>query len=271
VLPLALIPWFELPDIQLGPVTIRSFGLLTALGILAGVRIGSTVARRDGLDAARLVDFSVIALGAGVLGGHLVHLVFYHPEELRDPLRILRVWEGLSSMGGLAGAVLAAAVWFRVKRLSFPPYGDAFALALAFGWGVARLGCFAVHDHPGLRSDLFFAVDFPGGPRLDQGLNEAVLLFALGGLLLALRRAGRLRGRLLPLLALLYGAGRFGLDFLRARPGDVPYADGRTFGLTFAQWFACGLVAWGAWRLARPLPPTQGGVAPRPAPGGHAA
>jgi phosphatidylglycerol:prolipoprotein diacylglycerol transferase len=255
VLPLALIPWFELPDIPLGPVTIRSFGLLTALGILAGVRIASTVARRDGLDAARLVDVSVIALGAGVLGGHVVHLVFYHPEELRDPLRVLRVWEGLSSMGGLGGGLLAAGLWFRAKRLPFAPFGDAVALGLAFGWGVARLGCFAVHDHPGVRSDLFFAVDFPGGPRLDQGLNEAVLLFALGGLLLALRRAGALRGRLLPLLALLYGAGRFGLDFLRARPGDIPYADGRTFGLTFAQWFACGLVAWGAWRLARPAGP----------------
>jgi len=64
--------------------------------------------------------------------------------------------------------------------------------------------------------------------------------------------------------ALLYGAGRFGLDFLRARPGDVPYADGRTAGLTFAQWFACGLVAWGAWRLwlgAPALPPREGTLA----------
>jgi phosphatidylglycerol:prolipoprotein diacylglycerol transferase len=255
VLPLALIPWFELPDLALGPVTIRSFGLLTAAGILLGVGVLRAAARRDGLDPAPLVDFAVVALGAGVLSGHAVHLAFYHPEELRDPLRILRVWEGLSSMGGLLGGVLAAAVWFRVKRLPFAPFGDAFALALAFGWGVARLGCFAVHDHPGVRSDLFFAVDFPGGPRLDQGLNEAVALFALGGLLLALRRAGRLRGRLLPLLALLYGAARFGLDFLRARPGDVPYADARTLGLTFAQWFCCWLVAWGAWRLARPAAP----------------
>lgn len=254
MLPLALIPWYELPDLPLGPITIRSFGVLTALGVLAGVRLAARVARSDGLDPGALLDFSVVAIAAGVLGGHVVHLVFYHPEELRDPVRILRVWEGLSSMGGLLGAVLAAIIWFRVKRLSFAPFGDALALGLAFGWGVARLGCFAVHDHPGVRSDLFFAVDFPGGPRLDQGLNEAVFLFALGGVLVALRRAGGLRGRLLPLLGILYGAGRFGLDFLRARPGEVPYADGRTFGLTFAQWFACWLVAWGAWRLSRGAP-----------------
>ncbi len=261
LLPLALIPFYELPDLPLGPVTLRSFGVLTAAGILLGVKVAQRAAERDGADPRALLDFAVVAILAGVLGGHVVHLVFYHPEELREPARILRFWEGLSSMGGLAGAVLAAAVWFRVKRLSFAPFGDPFALGLAFGWGVARLGCFAVHDHPGVRSTFFLAVDFPGGPRLDQGLNEALFLFALGGLLVALRRAGRLRGRLLPLLAVLYGAGRFGLDFLRARPGEVAYADGRTFGLTFAQWFCLWLLAWGAWRLSRPAPAAPGAVA----------
>src|SRR5689334_13844261 len=117
-----IIPWFELPDLPLGPVTIRSFGVITVLGILAGMRIAATAARADGADAGALLDFSVVALAAGVLGGHVVHLVFYHPEELREPLRILRVWEGLSSMGGLAGALLAAAVWFRSRRLRFAPF-----------------------------------------------------------------------------------------------------------------------------------------------------
>jgi len=265
--PLALIPYFELPDLPLGPVTIRSFGVLTALGILLGVRLAARAAERDGLDSKALVDFSVVALVAGVLGGHVVHLVAYHPEELSDPWRVVRFWEGLSSMGGLAGAMVAAAIWFRRKRLAFAPYGDAYALALAFGWGVARLGCFAVHDHPGVRSDFFLAVAFPGGPRHDLGLYEAILLFALGALLLLVGRAGALRGRRLALLAVLYGAGRFGLDFLRAWPGDLAYADARHLGLTFAQWFVAGLFAWGLWRLARGAPASSGHPVAPPAAG----
>jgi phosphatidylglycerol:prolipoprotein diacylglycerol transferase len=253
--PIATISWFLLPSLSLGPFTLQSFGLLSAAGILVGMQLAARAARRDGLDPRVVLDFSVIAVAGGIVGGHLVHLVFYHPEELADPLRILKVWEGLSSMGGLAGAIIAAAVWFRRRGLAFGPFGDAWALGLAPGWGIARLGCFSVHDHPGVRSDFWLAVDFPGGARHDLGLYEAILLFALAALLSSLRRAGRLRGRLLPLLAAAYGAGRFLLDFLRARPGDLIYADGRQLGLTFAQWFCLGLLAWGTARLARGGPP----------------
>jgi phosphatidylglycerol:prolipoprotein diacylglycerol transferase len=253
--PLALISWFVAPSLTLGPFTIQSFGLLSAAGILAGMQLAARAARQDGLDPKVVLDFSVIAVAGGLVGGHLVHLVFYHPEELADPVRVLKVWEGLSSMGGLAGAIVAALVWFRRRGVRFAPYADAWALGLAPGWGIARLGCFSVHDHPGVRSDFLLAVDFPGGPRHDLGLYEAILLFALATLLFTLRRRRLLTGRLLPLLAVFYGMGRFLLDFLRARPGDLAYADGRQLGLTFAQWFAMGLLAWGSTRLFWPRPP----------------
>ena len=251
---LALISWFVVPSLPLGPFTLQSFGLLSAAGVLAGMQLAARSARQDGLDPKVVLDFSVIAVAGGLVGGHLVHLVFYHPEELADPLRILKVWEGLSSMGGLAGAMVTAGLWFRRRGLRFAPFADAYALGLAPGWGIARLGCFSVHDHPGVRSDFALAVDFPGGPRHDLGLDEAILLFALAALLYGLRRRRLLTGRLLPLLAVLYGVGRFLLDFLRARPGDLVYADGRQLGLTFAQWFTLGLVGWGAIRLAGPRP-----------------
>jgi phosphatidylglycerol:prolipoprotein diacylglycerol transferase len=251
-----VIPPFDLPSLDVGPFTIQSFGVLSALGILAAVSLAGRAARQLGRDPQVVLDFTVWAVLAGVLCGHLVHLVFYHPEELHDPGRLLRVWEGLSSMGGLLGGILAAAVYFRWKRVRFREYSDAFALGMAPGWGIARVGCFTVHDHPGVRTDFFLAVRFPSGARHDLGLYEAILLFALAALLWSFHRRGILRGRLLALLGLGYGASRFLLDFLRARPGDVPYADGRQLGLTFAQWFSIALVAWSAWRLSRPAPPT---------------
>jgi phosphatidylglycerol:prolipoprotein diacylglycerol transferase len=248
---LAVIPWFELPKLSLGPFSIQSFGVLSALGILLATLLTSRAARQMGKDPQVPVDFAVAGVLAGVIGGHLVHLVAYHPEELREPWRILMLWEGLSSMGGLLGGVVAAAVWFRVKKVPFGDYSDAFALGVAPGWGVARIGCFTVHDHPGVLTSFPLAVQFPDGVRHDLGLYEAILLLGLGAVLWALHRRDLLRGRLLAVLAVVYGVGRFLLDFLRARPGDVPYADARHLGLTFAQYTAVVLVAWGAVRLAR--------------------
>jgi phosphatidylglycerol:prolipoprotein diacylglycerol transferase len=247
--PLAVIPWFELPHLSLGPVSIQSFGVITALGILAAVALAQRAARRLGKDPRPVVDSSAFAVLGGVVIGHLVHLVFYHPEELADPWRILMVWEGLSSMGGLIGGVLALAVWYRAKRIPLSGYLDPYALGIAPGWGIARIGCFTVHDHPGVLTRFPLAVRFPDGPRHDLGLYEAILLLSIGALLWALFRRGLLRERLLPLLALLYGAGRFLLDFLRA--SDLPYHDARHLGLTFAQYAAIALVGYGIAGLVR--------------------
>ncbi|TMA38276.1 MAG: prolipoprotein diacylglyceryl transferase, partial [Deltaproteobacteria bacterium] len=64
-----------------------------------------------------------------------------------------------------------------------------------------------------------------------------------------LDRRTALQGRLLAVVALLYGSSRFVLDFLRAR--DLPYSDARYFGLTPAQYGALLLMMWGLWKLAR--------------------
>jgi phosphatidylglycerol---prolipoprotein diacylglyceryl transferase len=248
-MPLALIPWFEFPSLSLGPFTIQSFGVLSALGILAAVNLAARGARETGRNPQVILDFAVVGVLTGVVVGHLVHLFFYHPEELEDGWRILKFWEGLSSMGGLLGGILAAAVYFRRKRIRFHDFGDAFALGVAPGWGIARVGCFTVHDHPGMRTDFFLGVNFPDGGRHDLGLYEAIVLLALAAVLWVFHRRGVMRGRLLGLLAVAYGVARFLLDFLRAR--DVAYADARYLGLTPAQYVALALVAYGAWAIVR--------------------
>src|SRR5207237_1135864 len=136
-------------------------------------------------------DFVPWAIAGGVIGGHLMHLFLYHPEELHGPLgalQILKVWDGLSSTGGVIGGALVAVLWFRAHRLNLLQYGDVLALAIAPGWAIARLGCFSVHDHPGVLTNFFLAVQFPGGARHDLGLYDALLLFALTVLLYWLSR-----------------------------------------------------------------------------------
>ncbi|HZA51401.1 MAG TPA: prolipoprotein diacylglyceryl transferase family protein [Myxococcaceae bacterium] len=256
-----MIPYFRPPTIDLGIAQIEPFGIMSAAGVLVAAFLVSRAARSDGRDAAPLQDFVLWALGGGVILGHLVHLFLYHPEELqRGPLQILKVWDGLSSMGGLIGGIIGSLIFFRRSGLKVADYADAIALGMAPGWGVARIGCFLVHDHPGKPTDFFLAVDFPpnvypGGPRHDLGLYEALLLFGLAAVLWTLHHRRTLRGRLLPLLAVTYGTSRFLLDFLRAT--DLPYVDARYFGLTPAQYVVIALVVWGVFNLARNAPSGQ--------------
>ena len=254
-----MIPFFELPSLKLGPFTLQVFGVFAALGVFVGAKIAMRAAERDGLDPQPLGDYAMWGVGSGIVVGHLVHLFLYHPEELTSPWRLFAVWEGLSSFGGLLGAVIAAVVYFRRRRIRLGDYADAFALGIAPGWGIARLGCFAIHDHPGVKTDFFLAVRFPDGARHDLGLYDAIALFAIGAVAWALRAAGRMRGRLLAVVALLYGTQRFLSDFLRAT--DVAYADARYLGLTPAQYFCFALWAYAVWQLAgRP----RGAAAARP-------
>lgn len=244
-----MIPYFVVPPLRLGPLTIHSFGILSGAGVWLASALLLRGARLRGLDDEPLRKFPSWGLLGGLIGGHLVHLLFYHPEELREggPIQILKLWDGLSSTGGILGGIIAAALFFYRRRIPFSRYADVFALAVAPGWAVARLGCFSVHDHPGRLTSFALAVAFPGGARHDLGLYDAVVLFALTALLHAAQR--RLEGRLLALLALGYGLSRFFLDFLRAT--DLPYSDARYFGLTPAQYGSVALVLYGLVLLSR--------------------
>ncbi|MBJ6760576.1 prolipoprotein diacylglyceryl transferase [Myxococcaceae bacterium JPH2] len=260
-----MIPYWHAPSLKLGPLELNPFNILVAAGILLAARLLGKQAEREGLDPDPLADFAMWGVAAGMLFGHWVHLFFYHPEELaKSPFQIVKFWDGLSSFGGLLGGILAAVVFFRIRKLRFADYADSFALGVAPGWAVARLGCFAVHDHPGVLTDFFLAVQFPSGNRHDLGLYDAIVLFSITGVLYALRNAGKLKGRLLPLLALMYAVCRFGLDFLRA--SDLSYVDGRYFGLTPAQYGSILLVLYGVWGLVRKLAPRAAPTAPPSSP-----
>src|SRR5438105_6616621 len=244
-----LIPYFVVPPLHLGPVAIQPFGVLSAAGVWLASWLLLRTARRSAFDPEPVEKLAGWALLGGLVGAHLVHLLFYHPEELREngPLQLFKIWDGLSSTGGVLGGLVASIAFLRHRGLRFAPYADSFALALPPGWAIARLGCFSVHDHPGSLTSFFLAVAFPGGARHDLGLYDALVLTGIAIAIYALDRRGALHGRLLAVVALLYGGARFALDFLRA--ADLPYSDARYGGLTPAQYAAIALIGWGAWAL----------------------
>src|SRR5690606_6823048 len=69
----AMIPYFQLPPLRLGPIEIHAFGVLTALGIYLGARLAARAARRYGPgDDLPLVEAAPWMVLAGLLMGHFV-------------------------------------------------------------------------------------------------------------------------------------------------------------------------------------------------------
>lgn len=246
-----MIPYWTIPAIELPfGEKLDVFGVLSAAGVALGAVLAARAARTKAPgDDSPLRDVAPTAIIAGLVGAHLMHVLGYHPELLeKDPLmQLVRIWDGLSSMGGVLGALGGIIWWFRREKIPLGPYLNALALGTAPGWALARVGCFFVHDHPGVRSDFFLAVAYPGGARHDLGLYDFFVLAAIAAVLWWMARKPQPEGRLMGVLALSYSLSRFSLDFLRA--SDLSFVDKRYLGLTPAQYVVVGLAGVGVWLL----------------------
>lgn len=265
-MPFGLIPYFQVPVVELGPVVIDSWATLVALGFILGLELARWRGLQRGLEVRDVVDGIVVVVGMGFVVGHIVHVVAYNPQQLEEDgiMAILRVWAGFSSTGGFIGAVLGGVLFYGlIRKRDFWAHADAIMFGFPFGWFLGRMGCFSAHDHIGKLSDFFLAVDFPearyGGPRHDLGLYEALWTLGIAVVFFALRHRRVKDGFFIGLFCVLYAPIRFLLDFLRNTDLEGR-ADLRYAGLTPAQYgmiamFLAGL--WVVWRLRSGDPPPE--------------
>ncbi len=236
-----MLPFFQANSFILGPLTIQVWGMLVSLGIVAGLLLSCHLAKKHFLSTNVLLDMAIWALIAGFIGGRLFFVWFYALDYfLNNHLDILKFWQGgASSLGGFFGAMIAIWIFAKKRHFSFKellPYLDIGIVGLWLGWGIGRLGCFFIHDHPGRLSDFFLTVNFPDGARYDMGLYDSFLGFAIFIIFILLFKylTRKKWGLVTVLSAGLYAMARFMLDFLRAT--DLPASDLRYFYLTPAQW-----------------------------------
>lgn len=238
---------FELPELSIKP-----FGTLVAIGVYLGTEVMKRHGKVMKVDPVDLASFTFTGLVAGFLGGHMLDSIFYHPHELaRDPLSLLRIWDGQSSFGGFIGAFLGLLYWKAKHKRSVLRVADAVASGFPAGWVFGRMGCAVAHDHPGLHSDLWFAVKYPGGGRFDLGLYEMLFTIPLALAFLWLARKPRPQGFFLGAMCVAYAPVRFAFDFLRAHESDYLGGDPRYAGLTPAQWACFVLLGVGLIMLTR--------------------
>jgi phosphatidylglycerol:prolipoprotein diacylglycerol transferase len=174
-----MLPFIRVADIQLGPLPIHTFGLLVATAVILGTSLTLRRARERGLDVETLNSFITWMLVSGFIVAHLFNDLFYEwPKVKEDPLRLLRIWESISSFGGFLGGFIGVLLWkyfraeqwvhlgmgfnlykFKLRKKALPvfPLCDLILSVFPVAWIFGRLGCTTAHDHIG-------AVAPPGTP-----------------------------------------------------------------------------------------------------------
>jgi phosphatidylglycerol:prolipoprotein diacylglycerol transferase len=244
---------------QLGPLSIRWYGVCVALGFLAAYQVAQRRGRVLGLDPQVAPDVTLAAMIGGIGGARLLYVVQnWQAEFSGNPFEVIAVWHGgLVFYGGFLGALVMIVAWSLYKRWPLLLIGDMAAPALPLGHALGRIGCLLNGCCFGRPWEGAAGVTYPGftvdgllnGPLYIQRLLGVVPLeaeacqpvfpiqlvdaagnLAICGILLYLGRRRECRGRLFPLYLLFYASMRFTVEFGR---GDYLYLN---HGLTAAQW-----------------------------------
>ncbi len=147
---------------NIGP---RWYGMAYVLAFVCSYALLRLLAKRGYADISpeRVGDFITgCALLGVIVGGRLGYVFFYKPEMLRDPVSILRVWEGgMSSHGGIFGILVFTFYFARRHRVSWTNLGDNLVVTAPIGLFFGRCANFINGELYGRAARLAWAVQFP--------------------------------------------------------------------------------------------------------------
>lgn len=152
---------FRLWD-NIGP---RWYGMAYVLAFIFGFVLLRRLSKQGYLDLpeSAVGDFVTwVALFGVMIGGRLGYIIFYKPEMFREPLSLLKVWEGgMSSHGGIFGVVLFTLYYARRHKISWTNLGDNLVVAVPIGLFLGRCANFINGELYGRAANVAWAVQFP--------------------------------------------------------------------------------------------------------------
>jgi phosphatidylglycerol:prolipoprotein diacylglycerol transferase len=223
--------------LQFGAFVISTYGVLAVVAALCGIALWTGLARRTGLDAAKIQNAGLLAVVCIVVGARLAVVVANWRGFLEAPLLILRA--GTLSNGGAAwfGVLLAAitaVVYLRLTRVPLVPALDAAAPAVMLALAVLDIGDFAAGSRYGAPTALPWGVTYTSrfaartsGVPLGIAVHPVQIYAAIGHFVLAgvlvvmLRHQGRV-AEVLGTALFADGVLRFALAPLSGAYSDAP-------------------------------------------------
>lgn len=230
---------------QLGPLTIRFYGIILMLGAVAAAFLAERIARRRGMDSELVWDALIWLLIGGIVGARVWHILTPPPSMVErgittafyitHPLDALAIWNGgLGIPGAVIGGGLALYWFCRRRGLRFGVWADIAAPALALGQTIGRWGNFVNQELYGRPTDLPWAITIEPQYRVPEFQDQTHFhplflyesLWNLANVFFLLwlgrRYSDRLKaGDIFMVYLITYPIGRFLLEFLRLDSAEI--------------------------------------------------
>lgn len=245
---------------SVGHIHAYSYGFMIAVGALLAIFLSQFRANRKGMDGELVFNAAFIGLIAGLVGAKLTFIASNIKLLKVDPGYVLGT-DGFTVYGGVVLGILVGILVLRRKKVDIPVYMDLIIPQIALAQGFGRIGCFLAGCCYGKATDSAFGVTFPaeaiapsGTPLLPTQLMSAAGNFLIFAVLLLITHygtsyLGKGKSRYLKPLSIsglyliLYGVGRFFIEFLRDDPRRT------ALGLTSNQYVSFAFLAVGIFFL----------------------
>ena len=269
---------------QLGPFSLRWYGLLIAISVLVGLNLSSELASKKGLKKSLINDLLPILVLASVIGARIYYVAFewrnYTGKNFWSSINFLNlnipipsaleIWGGgIAIHGALIMGTLSIIFFCRWRKEPFWDVIDVLVPSVALGQAIGRWGNFFNNEAFGIPTSLPWKLFIPYGFRPEifstqdyfhpTFLYESVWnIFVFGILIFLFRKANKKELKLPPgslscLYLITYSLGRLWIEALRTDPlclgGVPPFCEG---GLRIAQLISLFLISaglLGIWRI----------------------
>lgn len=214
---------------EMGPISVYSYGLMIAIGIVAAFFAADMRAKKYGLVGDHVYGLGFTGLVGGILGAKLLFYITEIKEVIANPKMLLNFSEGFVVYGGIIGGLLGAYLYLRVKKLSVLKYFDLAIPSLALAQGFGRIGCFLAGCCYGRETDAWYGVMFHDSPFAPNGVSliptqliSSTADFGHFALLLWITKRKKTDGVVAAAYVIFYSIGRSLIELLRNDPrGNV--------------------------------------------------
>ena len=217
-----------IPYLHIGPLSLPTFGLMVATGLLVAAYILQADFRRRGMRADAFLMIGIAGL-AGIVGARLYHALESPGEFFADPKSFILTRFGFAWFGGFLGGFAALVILARREKIATLTFLDACSPAACAGYAIGRIGCFLSGDGDyGIPTNLPWGMSFPNGvvPTTERvhptPLYEflawmliAYMLWRMGARFL---RDGKPAGLVFGGYLVMTGIARFLVEIIRLNP-----------------------------------------------------